>query len=315
MPCYHPYDATRKIPIGLEKSKLRILKRGESLPLKLATGYEALRIPCGHCIGCRLEYSRQWALRCLKESTLHKCNSFVTLTYDDLHLRILCDGENNKFIPTLYPKDFTTFVKRLRKRLSPVKIRYMMCGEYGERKGRPHFHAIIFGYDFPDKKIDNTTRQGDNLLYVSQMLSELWPHGKHVIGDVTFESAAYVARYVTKKQIGGDKTYNGKHKEYARMSRNPGLAKGYYDKYGEQIYDNGYITARGIKMQPPKYFDKMLENDDVDYYNYIKSKRKEVAQKTAADNSRDRLHVKEKIKKRKLKQLKRGIENGSTKNV
>jgi hypothetical protein len=100
-----------------------------------------LELPCGQCIGCRLERSRQWAMRCLHESSLYDRNAFVTLTYDDEHLPP--GGSLN------YP-DFQRFMKRLRKN-SKSPIRFYMGGEYGESTLRPHFHVCLFGYDFPDK--------------------------------------------------------------------------------------------------------------------------------------------------------------------
>ena len=146
----------------------------------------SLQLPCGQCIGCRLERSRQWAMRCLHEAQLHENNCFITLTYDDAHL----PGDRS-----LHYSDFQKFLKRFRKSLGGAKIRYYMAGEYGEKFGRPHWHACIFGYDFHDKKLFKRTAAG-SLIYTSEHLKKLWPFGHSSIGDVTFESAAYVARYI-----------------------------------------------------------------------------------------------------------------------
>ena len=151
-----------------------------------------LKIPCGQCIGCRLEYSRSWAVRCCHESSLHIFNSFITLTYDPSHLPV--DGSLNI-------EHFQKFMKRLRKKLHPLKIRFFHCGEYGDLTRRPHYHALIFGYAFPDRKLFKKSKSGD--LYTSELLTKVWGLGHASVGDLTFESAAYVARYIMKK-VNGD---------------------------------------------------------------------------------------------------------------
>ena len=144
-------------------------------------------LPCGRCIGCRLEHSRQWAVRSVHEISLHDQNCFVTLTF------------SNENLPSNYSiskRDLQLFFKRLRKKISK-KVKYFACGEYGEKNNRPHYHAIIFGYDFPDKT--PTGKSGDNIIYNSAELSSIWPFGHAVIGEANFQTAAYIARYCTKK--------------------------------------------------------------------------------------------------------------------
>ena len=144
-------------------------------------------------------------------------NCFVTLTYNDEHLP--ANGSLNK-------RDITLFLKRLRKRYGKG-IRYYQCGEYGELLSRPHHHAILFNHDFEDKQLWSV--RGGVRLYRSASLEQLWPYGYSTIGDVTFESAAYVARYVVKK-ITGEREgehYRGKMPEFATMSRRPGIGRGW----------------------------------------------------------------------------------------
>ena len=136
-------------------------------------------VPCGRCTGCRLEYSRQWAIRCVHEAQMHEHNAFITLTFDKEHLP---DDHS------IRKEHLQKFFKRLRKRIG-VDIRYFACGEYGSRNNRPHYHAIIFGYDFPDKYLHTKTRNGD-LLFRSPTLEKAWKFGYSLIGHVTFESAA-----------------------------------------------------------------------------------------------------------------------------
>ena len=153
------------------------------------------KLPCGQCVGCRLERSRQWAIRCMHEAQMHEDNCFITLTFNPESL----DDRSNPW--SLDVRDFQLFMKRLRKKYG-AGIRFYHCGEYGELNKRPHYHACIFGFDFPDKRLWKVTNSGHRL-YISESLDELWPFGFCTIGNVTFESAAYVARYIMKK-VNGD---------------------------------------------------------------------------------------------------------------
>ena len=131
MPCFHPLRAFKTSAgevVFTEHARYDIVTQ--------------LSLPCGQCSGCRLERSRQWAMRCVHEAAAYDCNAFITLTYDEENLP--ADGSLNY-------DHFQLFMKRLRKAIEPNKVRFYMCGEYGEENGRPHFHACLFGYDFPDK--------------------------------------------------------------------------------------------------------------------------------------------------------------------
>ena len=193
MPCYHPmqgYPSSEKNANGKNPIAFKRPHNFQGDPIE---------IPCGKCIGCRLERSRQWALRCIHEAQLYENNCFLTLTYAP---------ENIPPYGSLQLRDWQTFMKRYREKFSGITIRFFMCGEYGEnlehskngKLGHPHYHACIFNHDFSDKRI-HSRRDGIDL-YTSPTLSKLWPHGYSTIGDVTFDSAAYVARYVLKKQLG-----------------------------------------------------------------------------------------------------------------
>ena len=178
MPCYHPLLGYRSSDINPETGKRSIV----FTPLD-SCGI-TVTIPCGQCIGCRLERSRQWAIRCMHEAQMHDANSFITLTFNDQYV----NSDRS-----LVVSDFQKFMKRLRKAVSPQKIRYYHCGEYGEQTARPHHHACIFGYDFPDKKLWQI--KYGNKLYRSDFLEKLWSDpetgesfGYSAIGDVTFDS-------------------------------------------------------------------------------------------------------------------------------
>lgn len=256
-----------------------------------------VEIPCGQCIGCRLERSRQWAIRCVHEASLYDDNCFLTLTYDDEHL----PSDNS-----LNLKHFQDFLKRLRKRFGSG-IRYFHCGEYGDLNNRPHYHAIIFNFDFADKVIFKDS--GEYKVYVSDSLSKLWPYGYSTIGDVTFESAAYVARYCLKKVTGKDAAehYDGRKPEYTTMSRRPGIGRLWYDRFKDDVYPSDFVVMRGKKMRPPKFYDGIFA-----LYNYVDLCRlKTIRESCAADHADDttykRLEVRETVQNAKLKLLKREV--------
>lgn len=344
MPCFHPLKGYRSKKLN-ENGKRPVV-------FSAALGFVdiPINVPCGKCIGCRLEKSKQWAMRCLHESSLYDKNCFITLTFNEEHLPE--DYSLNKSY-------FQNFMKRLRKEFIPknpynkVKenemyehfkkehsIRYFHCGEYGEeckncgynrkdcRKhgcgefvktlGRPHFHACLFNFDFNDKilikEVDN------NRTYISPTLDKLWKYGYHTIGDVSFESAAYIARYVTKKVDDNyfDKDHYTKmdkktgeiyelEKEYLTMSRIPGIGREWINKFKDDIYPDDFVVVNGIKMKPPKYYDNYFEEVDEDAFNTIKYNRKIKAEE-CEDNTPERLEVREKIQLLKAKKLVRSYE-------
>lgn len=229
--------------------------------------WKAIYLPCGQCYACRIARSRDWATRCVLEArAFGDKNSFITLTYSP------------EFMPSdmsLHKEDFQKFMKRLRK-YSGEKIRYYMCGEYGELHGRPHFHACLFGYKPSDLYI-YSVHDGINL-YRSPFLEKCWPFGFVTVGEVTYESAAYVARYVLKKKTGliAESHYNGRLPEYTNMSLKPGIGQTYFEKYSEEIYNRDFVVIRdGIKAKVPRYFDSIYDRyyGDGAFDTFIKPKR------------------------------------------
>lgn len=266
-------------------------------------------IPCGQCIGCRLERSRQWAVRLLKELKLHETSSFLTLTYDNKHLPLV--GTSTR--PTLKKEDITLFLKRLRFSISPRKIRFFQCGEYGETQGRPHHHMILFGWDFlKDRYAVENSRAGFPQ-YESPSLTKLWGKGRAVISEVTFESSAYVARYSLKKHLGPGSAlmYAGKVPEYVTMSRNPGIAADFFKNFRADMYPHDEVVSGPGRPPslPPKYFDKLLEKVDPSLFAKIKEKReKEFDFYSDANSTDSRLATRERLKQNVIKNcLKRTI--------
>ena len=238
---------------------------------------------------------------------MHEENCFLTLTYNDQNL------PKDK---SLHKSEIQLFIKRLRKHYYPKRIRYYACGEYGNDFARPHYHACIFGHDFEDKEIHKrghygtkttaNTRRGEFDIYRSKTLEKLWPKGFSTIGEVTFDSAAYVARYITKKINGknSDDHYQGKTPEFALMSRRPGIGNEWLDKYLTDVYPKDYVTMRGKKLRPVRYYDNQLMTKNFSMYEKVKDKRK---QKT--ENPGDtRLYQMEEHRKQITKPLYRSYE-------
>lgn len=246
-------------------------------PITLASGQV---VPCTrHCIQCRLLYAFEWATRCTHEASLYTHNCFVTLTYDDRRLPAGYDVSQG-LIYRHFQKDFLDALRARCGGFDVVKhhkagawdakhnkpypdfhrpIRYYMAGEYGDLNMRPHWHALLFNFDFSDKYYWRTSDNGD-LIYRSPTLEELWPYGNSDIGSVTFKSAGYVARYANKKVYGdlADKHYNGRVPEFCRQSRKPGLGSGWFDKYWSDVYPNDFVVVNGRKRKPPRFYDKLF---------------------------------------------------------
>lgn len=293
MPCYTPLDAYHA-PGGIS------FNRQESFGIKID-------LPCGRCIGCRLEHAKEWALRCWHEHLMYeeegKPSMFVTLTYDQEHLPP--DGG-------LDHRHFQKFIRAMRKKTG-LKLRYFMCGEYGGQTLRPHYHAIIFGYRPPDLKLVNTRNNTRN--YTSEIMSELWPHGGHEIGYVSFKNAGYVARYVLKKHTKpelfdpstGEISEANLKSPYTRMSLKPGIGYSWYQKYKSDLYPHDYaVLPDGRETAVPKYYRKLLERDDPDLASELRAKRVEKARQNP-DNTPSRLEVRHFIKTKKAERLKREL--------
>lgn len=257
-------------PINGWYSKKRNETGKRSIVFNPGEGYtdRPLSIPCGSCIGCKLERARQWAVRCMHEASLYEENSFVTLTYDDNHL-----PPNG----SLEPKHFVDFMKRLRYYRGPG-VRFFHCGEYGTKLGRPHHHVLLFGVGFPDKVPQANSR--GHVLYTSEELSRLWPYGFNIIGDCTFESAGYVARYTLKKVSGPGMVshYGGRLPEYLTMSRQPGIGRGWLEKFKDDVYPSDEMVVNGHITKPPRFYDNVMEKLDKCAVAYVRKRRKELAE-------------------------------------
>lgn len=304
MPCYRPIAAYRAARVNPDTGKRGIVfNRHDGLSDMPVT------VPCGQCIGCRLERSRQWAIRLVHENQVHEDSCFLTLTYDNKHLPA---------DQSLDVEHFKKFMKRLRKHVHPKKIRYFHCGEYGETTFRPHYHAIIFGHDFPDRR--RFSERDGITLYTSETLDRLWSHGHCTIGNVTFESAGYVARYVVKKVTGdlAEEHYtwidaetgevHRRRPEYTTMSLKPAIGFPWWEKYGQGVIENGTVVIRGKEMKPPRRYLDYLKEEAPRWSRKHQAKRLSLAKQNAVDNTDRRLHDREVVKEAQLTQLKRTLD-------
>lgn len=283
MPCFHPLEGWRGAPLAGQPTGI-VFNRRASTGIKM-------RVPCGQCIGCRLERSRQWAVRAMHEAKMHDHSCFVTLTYDP---------ENIPLGGTLDRKAFPSFVKRLRKKVADRNLkegkavdylRYFHAGEYGKDTRRPHYHALIFGYDFPDKT--KWSERSGNAVFRSVELEETWGLGFCEIGSLTFQSAQYVAKYIVDKKNGtwAEEYYQGREPEFATMSRRPGIGRTWYDKWKDDVYPSDQVVIDGRVSKPPAYYDRLLEAEDPQMFEAVRAARAE--KRHREDETDDRLEVRE----------------------
>lgn len=329
MSCYHPLVAFPSGSIGENGKEKFVIKKEYLFSHSLDEVYsnDGILIPCGHCIGCRLDYARKWADRMMLELETQKKAVFLTLTYDNEHAhwtQFYEDGSG--MFATLDKKDCQDFMKRLRQHclrdLGIEKIRFYLAGEYGDQTLRPHYHAIIFGLglsDLADVQLFSRNDLGQPF-YVSSWLQEIWTHGHVLLADVNWKVCAYVGRYVTKK-LNGDAaiSYAERNvlKEFSLMSRKPGLGREYLDLHPD-CFDFQSINLStpegGLKISIPQYYLKQLELTDPERFAIIKAERRKfVSDKNLLELSKtdlgfaEYLAVKEENRKQKIKVLKRKV--------
>lgn len=212
-----------------------------------------LQVPCGKCLLCRIAKSREWSVRILHESSTVDDSTFVTLTYDDEHL----------------PQDYglhkdhlQKFIKRLRRKIEPRKIRYYGCGEYGEKYGRPHYHIIIFNMSIKEESL----------------IKDVWQQGMIKCGTVTYDSARYVADYIFKKYDGkkGEEVYGKLQRPFQVYSK--GIGKDFAQSSKAYILRKKGITVRGVEVGLPRYYRKLLDIDPEEMHELAKAREDEIVQ-------------------------------------
>lgn len=194
----------------------------------------------------------------------------------------------------------------------------MHCGEYGEKNFRPHYHACIFGLDFSEDRLLFKEKAGYKL-WESPALTEIWGQGFATVGDLTFRSAAYVARYVMKK-VGGApaeehysrvNTRTGElfvvRPEYLTMSLKPGLGAAWFEKFRGEVYPDDFCLLDGKKVKVPTFYDREMDKDSPDFMEHVRRARSRRADEHAEDSTPDRLFVREVCTDARLSHLPRSI--------
>lgn len=327
MPCYSPLKGWKDRDTG-------------GITFRRENGISNMEVACGQCLGCRLDRSRMWAMRIVHESSLYEFgrgSCFVTLTYRD---REECTSEQLKagyFVPddwSLNKKHFQDFMKRLRKVFSPDKIRFFHCGEYGAKckhgvkldlvncplcsVGRPHYHAALFNCGFEDL-VPYGSKNGE-LRYTSPLLESIWKYGFVDVGDLNFESAAYIARYALKKVtgLGADDHYMQTDldgvatwvlPEYVTMSRRPGIGFDWFKKFKEDVFpsDEVPVVGVGVVKKVPRYYEEIFKCEDPLSLEEIKEVRSQFRLAHGDEYTPERLMSKYKVKKAQTELLKRSL--------
>lgn len=314
MPCFRPLTAYRfhvsQPGFRHVSGKLRLFfgKVAQKHLLEYGDLHEVVCLPCGKCVGCLCRRVADWALRCVYESAFWDRSSFLTLTYRTPELPA------NR---SLLKEDHQKFFKRLRQVLKREcgvgPIRYYMCGEYGPKRGRPHYHVVLFGWDFPDRvEVPNNPGARDPV-FTSPLLDRVWGKGNVIIGDVTEESAAYVARYTMKKLRGqlGKEFYAARKQVAPYTACSKGIGRRHFERYRRDHYPSDEaVTSDGRKRPVPRYFDKLLESVDAELLAEVKHARvvRSCAEARLADQTPERLRVREECLRAKLGLLMRNLE-------
>lgn len=297
MACYHPNTALwygEMTEQGKKKYTIipqhpdRVSNKAFLKPL------EVIEVPCGKCIGCRLDYSRQWANRCMLEAKQWSDNYMITLTYDDINVKLV-NGVNREtgelqLVGTLKPGDLTKFMKDLRRyykyHYNHDNVRFYACGEYGDKTYRPHYHVIVFNCPIPDMEKFFLNKDREQI-YLSDSIQKIWGKGIITVAKLEWQVAAYVARYVMKKRKGkdSDEFYKklGVQPEFVRMSRSPGIARDYYENNKDKIYafDEIHLERKNgnvMTIKPCKYYDRLYDLDSPEALAAIKKERKLAAE-------------------------------------
>lgn len=309
----------RHYPIGLTDEQITEYNKPK---MQYRKGYMAVEVPCGKCLGCRLDHANEWATRCYCELKEWGTGCFITLTYNNPHLPLTKKG-----IPTLNKKHIVQFMKNLRKHEKGEKywtnpntgkyeapIRFMVAGEYGDKNQRPHYHLCIFNWKPDDLKYEKT--EDGNILYTSKKVDKYWENkqqkeghksrGFSIIGELTYKSACYVARYCQKKagieskprrwkwieevnkktgEIKQVKKIVKENKiredEFINSSRNPGIGRNYWERHKEEIKKNNGIWVNDGKAKLkriPRYFRKRWNEEnwlEFETWKYNQSKKAE----------------------------------------
>lgn len=262
---------------------------------KILTDYE--ETPCQLCEGCRLDRAKHWMERCMLEEGCWENNEMITLTYNDENLpkNIGVDPKTGEIVEvaTLCKEDIIKFKKDLRRywkyHYNEDNMRFYMCGEYGDEKGRPHYHILFFNLKIRDKEFHKMSDEGFPL-FSSKIIEKIWGKGWVQINEVNERTCAYVARYILKKQLGkGSKDFYrdiGRVPEYTAQTNKPGIGYYYFEENKDKIYEYDKLVLKtksgAQQIKPAKYFDRLYDIDHHEKMEEIKANRKELAEQRQA---------------------------------
>lgn len=293
MPCHYPAKA-----FSLASGGISFVERGD------VTG--DIRLPCGQCMGCRVDRARDWSLRIAHEAKLHDQSYFITYTYSP------------ETLPNPPSLDYSVFQKYLkRQRKASGAFRFFACGEYGDLNRRPHYHAIMFGLKLPDLVRFGGGKKHPT--FTSETVTKAWGLGQVLIGSVTPQSANYVARYNLKKITGDraeahykwvDPDTGEEHQltaEMLHMSTRPGIGAGWYDQFHADFHTHDYAISDGKKLPVPRYYDKLAKRAKVHDVSQIKADRVVKAMPNAWNNTPERLAVRATVLASRLSLSKRPV--------
>lgn len=269
MPCYHPKPAKRA-----EGGGITFALRGEE---------PQLWIPCQNCLGCREQQQQQLAIRLLHESREASHKIFLTLTYDDEHEPA-----------GLEKRQLQLFMKRLRRKTN-AKIKYLACGEYGDRTQRPHYHAAMLGLAITDRI------KWDSENYRSEQLEATWGQGIVTVSDLTDDRARYVAGYVLKKAGYRKQTYcdeDGVELEAPFRVMSKGMGRQWLKKYQNDLR-HGYMQHDGVKYTIPRYYKDIIKKENKTLQAQIETEREKIQNITP---DKDRLKTAEIIRQKQIRE-------------
>lgn len=321
MPCFHPLKGYRSGDGGFTSSKAKS-------PTKVA-----MELPCGRCLGCRIDRRSECALRQMHEASLHSENCFLTLTYAPEHLHKPYMAGDGQLRGSVCMEHFASFAKRLRRRIEPQKLRFYCKTEYSPGLLQPHAHASIFGFRPNDLELWDKSAAGF-VVYRSPLLDECWRHGFVGVGDLTKESAGYVANHNCDKldfQRPSD-AYSrfdfatGEivqvEPESVRMSTHPGIGRDWIERFECDAFPSGFLVDDGSKRPVPRYYKKRLKerhqlagsveegielSDDAAIMRR-KGYARRWSEPLIANSTPDRLATREAVLFEKVKRLKRSFE-------
>jgi len=242
--CYHP-------------SRVTIGRKSGALPGRKVL--DRVKVPCGHCLGCRSDQARSWAVRMVHEGDVASPAWMVTLTYAP---------EKVPEYWSLDPRDPVLFLKRARADWGG-RLSYYLCGEYGDRTQRPHYHLVLYGVPFLDRECIGVRH--DAPVYRSDQLESWWQLGLCEFTGLTYGAARYVAAYVRKKVRQRDEPEHYTRvdpasgelvelvREFGRMSRRPAIGKRWIERYWRDVYPRDFVVMDGHELKPPRYYDKWME--------------------------------------------------------